>query len=75
MSGPEDQATACDQFRLLKHEYESALREEALYEFGGAASFRQATNYKSQAIADSVYARDRFIAHYKGCPSCKRNRA
>jgi hypothetical protein len=25
---------ACDKLRLLKQEYESALREEALYEYG-----------------------------------------
>jgi hypothetical protein len=30
---------ACHKFRLLKQEYESALREEALYEYGrGSAS-------------------------------------
>jgi hypothetical protein len=28
----ESQATACDKFRLLKQEYESAFLEEALYE-------------------------------------------
>jgi hypothetical protein len=75
MNGPENQATACDRFHLLKQEYESALREEALYEFGGAASLRQALRYKSEAMAESVLARNRFITHYKGCPSCNRNGA
>jgi hypothetical protein len=41
----------CDEFRLLKQEYESALREEALYEYGGAASLRQAIRYGSAAVA------------------------
>lgn len=58
----EPQPTACDKFRLLKQEYESALREEALYEIGGAASLRQATRYKSGAITVSAVARDRLIA-------------
>jgi hypothetical protein len=66
---------ACDKFRLLKREYESALREEALYECGGAATLRQAIQYESGAIAASTLARDRFIAHYKQCPRCKANRA
>lgn len=66
---------ACDKFRLLKREYESALREEALYEYGGAASVRQAIRYASAAIAASAHARDRFITHYKDCSSCKKNRA
>ena len=72
---PENQTTACDQFRLLKQEYESVLREEALYEYGGAASLRQTVRFKSEAVAASALARDRLIAHHKGCPRCKRNRA
>jgi hypothetical protein len=75
MNEPENQATACNKFRLLKQEYESALREEALYQHGGAASLGQAVRYESAAIAVSSLARDRLITHYKGCPSCKRNRA
>jgi hypothetical protein len=65
----------CDRFRLLKQEYESALREEALYEYGGAASLRQAIRYKTEAITASTHARDRLITHYKGCPVCETNRA
>src|ERR1700733_1393026 len=65
----------CDKFRLLKQEYESALSEEALYEYGGAASPRQAIRYESEAIAASAHARDRLITHYKVCPSCKVNSA
>jgi hypothetical protein len=67
--------TACAKFRLLKQEYESALREEALYEYGGAAPLRHAMRHKSQAIAVSTFARDRFVTHYKDCPVCEKNRA
>jgi hypothetical protein len=56
---------ACERFRGLKREYEGALREEALYEYGGAASLRQSVRYKSEAIAVSTLARNRLIAHYK----------
>ncbi len=66
---------ACDKFQLLKREYESALREEALYEYGGAASLRQAIQYESKAIAVSALARDRLITHYKNCSRCKANHA
>ncbi len=66
---------ACDRFRLLKQDYESALREEALYQNGSATSLRQAIQYESTAITASAQARDRFIAHYKGCPICEKNRA
>jgi|HubBroStandDraft_6_1064221.scaffolds.fasta_scaffold8812740_1 hypothetical protein len=38
-----------------------ALREEALYEYGGGpASLRQAIQYESGAIAASTFARDRL---------------
>jgi hypothetical protein len=67
----EPEAIACVKFRLLKHEYESALQEEALYEIGGAASLRQAIRYESEAIAASAQARDRLVAHYKSCLVCK----
>jgi hypothetical protein len=67
---PENQATACDRFRLLKQEYESALQEEALYQYGGAASIRQAMQYESEAKVASTHARHRLIAHYKVCPRC-----
>ena len=70
---PENQPTACEKFRLLKQEYESTLREEALYQYGGPASIQQAIRYESKAIAASAHVRDRLIAHYKSCPSCKRN--
>jgi hypothetical protein len=65
---------ACGGFRLLKQEYESALREEALYEYEGTASIQQTIGYESAAIAASVLARDRLITHYKGCPVCTANR-
>jgi hypothetical protein len=67
--------TDCEKFRLLKQDYESALREEALYEYGGAASLRQTTQYKSEAVTATAHARDRLITHYKGCPRCKANSA
>jgi hypothetical protein len=66
--------TACDKFRLLKQEYESALREEALYQYEGGASVRQTIKYESGAIDASGQARDRLITHYKGCPKCNSNR-
>jgi hypothetical protein len=66
--------TACDRFRLLKQEYESALQEEALYQYGGGASVRQTIRYESGAIDASTQARDRLITHYQGCTRCKANR-
>jgi hypothetical protein len=42
--------SGCGKFRLLKQGYESALREEALYQSGGGASFQQAIQYESEAI-------------------------
>jgi CheY-like chemotaxis protein len=72
---PPGDPEACHKFRLLKQDYESALREEALYQCGGAASLRQAIQYESAAIAVSALARDRLIAHYKVCPHCETNRA
>jgi hypothetical protein len=63
---------ACDKFRLLRQEYESALGEEALYQYGGEAALRQPIRYESEAVAASTHARDRLITHYKGCPDCKR---
>jgi hypothetical protein len=65
---------ACNKFRFLKQEYESALREEALYECGGAATLRQAIHYKNEAITASAHARDRLITHYKDCSSCTAER-
>jgi hypothetical protein len=50
------------------------LREQALYEYGGAASLRQALQHESKAIDESALARDRLITHYKVCPRCKMNR-
>lgn len=73
MNDSDNQGAACHKFRLLKQGYESALREEALYEYGGAASLRQAIRYESEAIAASAHARDRLITHYKGCPVCETN--
>ena len=70
----EPDATACAKFLLLKQEYESALQEEALYEYGGAASVQQAIRYESAAIAVSSLARERLVTHYKGCPRCKEKR-
>jgi hypothetical protein len=40
----------------LKQEYESALQEEALYQYGSAASLKQAIQYESAAIR-SKYTR------------------
>jgi hypothetical protein len=69
-----ESATSCAQFQLLKQAYESTLREEALYEIGGPASFQQAIKYKGEAKAASTDARDRFIDHYKRCTVCRKSR-
>lgn len=61
----------CDGFQLLKQEYESALRDEALSQYGGAASIQSVIRYEGDAAAGSTHARDRFIAHYRACPRCK----
>jgi hypothetical protein len=62
---------ACDKFRQLRQEYESALGEEALSQYGGAAALRQSI-HQSDAVSASAHARERLITHYKGCPDCKR---
>jgi hypothetical protein len=71
---PENQATACREYQLLKEEYESALRESTLYECGGAASMQQAIRYEGEAKAVSAAAGASLLAHSEGCPVCKRNR-
>ncbi len=62
---------ACARFELLKQEYESALHEEALYDYESAALIR----HQSEAKAASASARDRLIAHYKSCSVCETDRA
>jgi hypothetical protein len=71
----ESQAASCPEYQLLKQAYESALREKALYECGGAASMQQAIRHEGEAKAVSAAARDCLMAHSKGCPVCKTNRA
>lgn len=75
ISNPESQGTACLEYQLLKQEYESALREKALYECGGGASIQQAIRYEGQAKAVSAAAGNCLMAHGKGCPVCKTGRA
>jgi hypothetical protein len=41
-----NQTAAGNPFRLLKQQYESALREEALYEYGGRVSLRPAIRHQ-----------------------------
>jgi hypothetical protein len=72
---PENQATACREYQLLKEEYESALRERALYDCGGAASMQQAIRYEGEAKAVSAAVGASLSAHSKDCPVCKRDRA
>jgi hypothetical protein len=72
---PESQAEACHEYQLLKHGYESALREGELYECGGAASMQQANRYQDEAKVISAAARNCLAAHSEGCPVCKANRA
>jgi hypothetical protein len=74
-SNPGSQPKACREYQLLKEEYESALRERALYEAGGAASMQQAIRYEGEAKAVSSAAGACLVAHSKDCPVCKRDRA
>jgi hypothetical protein len=74
-SNPESHATPCREYQLLKEEYESALRERALYEGGGAASMQQAIRYEGEAKAVSAAAGACLLAHSKNCPVCERDRA
>jgi hypothetical protein len=72
---PQSRVAACREYRLLKQEYESALREQALYECGGAASMQQAIRNEGEAKAVSAAAGACLMAHGKDCPVCKRDRA
>jgi hypothetical protein len=74
-SNPGSQPKACHEYQLLKEEYESALRERALYEGGGAASMQQAIRYEGEAKAVSAAAGACLVAHSKDCPVCQRDRA
>jgi hypothetical protein len=67
----EAQATVCHHYQLLKREYESALREGALYERGGAASMQQANQYEGETKAVSSAAGNRLAAHSEDCQVCK----
>ena len=51
---------SCASFRLLKQDYESALREEALYEYSDKAPFQHAIRHKGEAIAACNLAGDRW---------------
>ena len=63
--------TDCNQYQLLKREYESALREVELYERGGAASSQQTTRYEGEAKTVSDAAGGRLMAHREDCRVCK----
>jgi hypothetical protein len=65
----------CHEIRLLKQNYESALREEALYQCGGAASLQQSLRYQGEATRVSAAARNSFAVHSETCPICEANRA
>jgi FixJ family two-component response regulator len=71
ISNEGSRAGACSEYQLLKRDYESALREEQLYDCGGAASAQQAIKYKSEAKAASVVAGERFAIHSRCCPVCE----
>jgi hypothetical protein len=75
LSNPETQATACREYQLLKREYESALRETALYECGGGASFQQTVRHEGEAKAVCAAAGEYLMAHNDGCPVCRRDKA
>jgi hypothetical protein len=66
--------TACNQYQLLKHEYESALREVELYECGGAASIQQTIRYEGEAKTLSDAAGGRLMAHRQDCQFWKAGR-
>jgi hypothetical protein len=75
LGNPGSQATACREYQLLKQEYESALREKALYGCGGGASLQQAIRYEGEAKAVCASAGKYILAHNNGCPACKRDKA
>lgn len=60
----------CPEYQFLKWDFESALREEALYKVGGAASLTQAIRYQGKAKVVSVAAGDRLVVHRNSCPVC-----
>jgi hypothetical protein len=65
--------TACHAYQLLKHGYESALREVQLYECADAASIGQAVRYEGEAKAVSFAASKHLAAHIEVCPICRAN--
>jgi hypothetical protein len=65
----------CNQYQLLKREYESALHEVELYECGGAASIQQTIRYEGKAKTVSDASGGRLMAHSSGCSACKSWRA
>jgi hypothetical protein len=67
----ESQGMVCNEYRALKQEYESALREVELYESGGVASIQQSHRYEGEAKAVSDAAGCRLMAHSKNCEVCK----
>jgi hypothetical protein len=71
---PGNQAVVCLEYQLLKRGYESALRETALYECGGGASFQQAIRYEVEAKAVCAAADKYVMAHNDSCPVCKRDK-
>jgi hypothetical protein len=70
----ESQGAVCNEYRALKQEYESALREAELYESGGAASIQQSLRYEGEAKVVSDAAGCRLMAHSKDCQVCKAGR-
>ena len=60
----------CPEYLLLRRNYESALREEALYNVGGSASPGQAARYRSEASVVSAAAGERLMAHRNSCSVC-----
>jgi hypothetical protein len=72
---PGSEGTACREYQLMKRGYESALRETALYECGGGASFQQAIRYKGEAKAVCATAANYLLAHNNACSACRRDKA
>jgi hypothetical protein len=72
---PGNQAVVCIEYQLLKRGYESALRETALYECLGGASFQRAIRYEVEVKAICAAAGKYLMARNDGCPVCKRDKS
>ena len=63
--------TSCPEYQQLKRCYESALRESALYEAGGPASFQQARRFRKVAKTAAHHAGSCLNHHRELCQFCR----